>query len=357
VLCLDTDGNGDGTTTQYWRYTMPYQTMASATIDDGLVYIGDGAYTVTRPSYNVYAIDLDSNGELAPLSEEWHYTGSEVFISSAIPYNDKIFIGDLGGTVHCITPPAGFGKAATADWTYDTGNEIWGSTTIANDRLLIGNFDGDLYCIDTDSGDLVWTIDLSDSEIYTTATIVDDKIYISSNDGKLFCLGEKGLKPENTPAFLTDGKVEPESGDEDDIFTFSVLYTDLDDDPPEFVYVYIDGEINEMYRVSTGSWIEYDYDYTNGERYIYETELYVDSYIYYFETYDGVSYVTTNTLSLKVEKSDNNDNVNNNGDDTEPQDSNNDDGSSDSTPAFELILIIMSIVVCIFNFKKSNMSN
>jgi outer membrane protein assembly factor BamB len=355
VICLDTEGNGDGTTSQYWRFSMPYQTMASPTIHGNTVYIGDGAFTVDRPSFNVYAIDLDSSGDLPPLSEEWHYTGDAHFVSSAVPYNDNIYIGDLGGTIHCIDTNVGFSKTANADWTVETGYEIWATPTIVDDKLIIGNFNGDLYCLKTSDGSEVWTIHLSDAEIYTSVAIVDDNLYVSTNDGKLFCLGEKGSGPntDNSPPTLNNGAVTPLGGDDTELYTFSIEYVDIDDDDPDTIKIYINGVGFDMSVVSSGVSTEYDGIFTNGERYEYGTYLDPGTHSYNFEATDGQEYVYTDSLALTVTSSSDNDNDNGNGNDGDGDNTGSDSTNNEnSTPAFELLLIIFSILICCLYFRS-----
>ena len=347
VVCVDTDGNGDGTTTEYWTMSMPSQTQASPVIEGDLVYIGDGAFTsypsTERITYQIYAIDINSQGELNMYSEEWHYIGINVFESSAVPYNDKLFVGDLSGTVHCIDTDVGFSKTASADWTFETGNEIWGTPAIANGRLVIGNFNGDLFCLDTNDGSEVWNIHLSDTEIYTTAALVDDKIYIATHDNNLFCLGAEGSEKPNSPAELSEGVVTPAEGDEDDEFTFSVLYTDFDDDQPDYVNLYLDGDYFEMSRVTSGPASDYDYDFTNGERYIYETELSADSHRYNFEAFDGSNFINTDSLSITVATSGGSNGDGNDGTDTE--DSSDSSNNAGNDTIFMIIIVVISMVI------------
>jgi len=360
VICLDTEGNGDGTTNQYWKFSMPSQTMASPTIDGNTVYIGDGAFTVDRPTFNVYAIDLNSAGDLVPLSEEWHYTGQDHFVSSAVPYNSKIYVADLGGTVHCINTDVGIGKTASADWTFETNHEIWATPTIAKGRLIIGNFNGDLYCLDTQTSSStereIWKIHLSDAEIYTSATLVNDRIYISTNDGKLFCLGDKSTVI-NQPAKLTGIEVTPENANEDDMITFSVLYTDLENDQPLYVQVIIDDVTFSMAPVTSGFDFEYDQDYTNGERYEYQTQFYAGEHIYNFKTNDGTNVINSDIYILDVDEGTNgNDDGNSNGDGSDGGDNDGDgnSGSSDSsgtTPGFDINIFLTATLLCLIIYK------
>jgi outer membrane protein assembly factor BamB len=307
VICLDTDGNGDGTTNQYWYYQLPAPIMSSPSIDDNTVYIGDGIYTSNQPTFNTYAIDLDSQGELGPLSEDWHYTSTAQFQSTPTPYENFVYIGDLDGTVHCIDTNVGIGKTASSEWTYDTGSEIWGTPTIATDKLVVGNFNGDLYCLETEgSGGTtieVWSIHLSDAEIYASAALVDDRIYISSRDGRLFCLGESGGSSGNIEPTFSESRVSPSTGDNTDEFTFSIIYTDLDDEEPVYIQVNIDGDYFDMMNIIEGSQEYYDNDYTNGEKYFYKTKLPAGVIDYYFEAYDGYSMAKSETSTIMIEES------------------------------------------------------
>jgi proteasome lid subunit RPN8/RPN11 len=87
-------------------------------------------------------------------------------------------------------------------------------------------------------------------------------------------------KPPNNRPELNNGKMEPSSGDTDTEFTFSVVYTDEDNDPGE-VYVWVDGDRKTMQPDST------DNDFTDGVLYTFETKLVEGTHTYYFTATDG----------------------------------------------------------------------
>ena len=90
----------------------------------------------------------------------------------------------------------------------------------------------------------------------------------------------------NYAPVLNNGLVTPLNGTTDTVFTFSVNYTDMDNDAPEYINVKIDDTIHAMNKIA------YDANYQDGCLYIYETMLPIGLHNYSFRTSDGV-YIST----------------------------------------------------------------
>jgi C1A family cysteine protease len=88
----------------------------------------------------------------------------------------------------------------------------------------------------------------------------------------------------NTPPVLSDGAVSPASGYVTTDFTYSVTYTDADNDVPTFITVTIDGGASQdMTEVNPG-----DTDHTDGKDYEYTASgLAQGAHIYQFAASDG----------------------------------------------------------------------
>ena len=98
----------------------------------------------------------------------------------------------------------------------------------------------------------------------------------------------------NTPPVLSSGQVSPTTGDTTTTFTYSVTYTDADNDPPTSITVSIDGAAAQTMTKKTGE----DGDYTNGEVYEYTTSgLSTGSHTFQFAASDGVDAATGDTGS------------------------------------------------------------
>ena len=92
----------------------------------------------------------------------------------------------------------------------------------------------------------------------------------------------------NNAPILSSGAVNPATGNLSTTFTYSVNYTDADNDPPGFINVVIDGTPHAMNR-RAGQ----DGDYTNGEIYEYTITgaiLGIGSHTFQFNASDGIDY-------------------------------------------------------------------
>ena len=97
----------------------------------------------------------------------------------------------------------------------------------------------------------------------------------------------------NNPPVLSNGSVSPETGDSETVFTYTVIYSDQDNDFPISVSVRIDNNTYDM----DGSYEEPgtpDY-YKNGIQYSYSTTLPDGSHTYQFIASDNFSSSQTST--------------------------------------------------------------
>jgi hypothetical protein len=97
---------------------------------------------------------------------------------------------------------------------------------------------------------------------------------------------------------LTQGSVNPQSGNQASLFNFTVVYTDQDNNPPFDIDVFINGTSYSMVQQNP-----FDTNYTDGCIYEYSTYLNPDpfNYTYYFECNDGIfsnSTLTYNNLEV-----------------------------------------------------------
>ena len=151
----------------------------------------------------------------------------------------------------------------------------------------------------TNSANLIWSMDTNASwlkfnstskELSGTPKDADVGSYwvlITVFDGEggsaftnFTVLVKKSVTPENTKPELSDGKLTPDEGTTDTLFTFSVVYTDADNDSGE-VWVWINGDKHEMTKDQA------DNDFTDGVEYTYKTKLTEGDHTYYFTATDG----------------------------------------------------------------------
>lgn len=101
---------------------------------------------------------------------------------------------------------------------------------------------------------------------------------------------------DNSPPTLTGGTVTPRKSYPNIDYLYTVTYTDLDNDAPSSVKVYIDEEFYEMKEVDPA-----DQNYTDGKDYSFKKVMSEGSYAIYYGTDDGNgSTVNSDTFTLSA---------------------------------------------------------
>lgn len=160
------------------------------------------------------------------VSQLWEYEAEDAIESSAAIVGDKVYIGSLDGTLHCIDlktgkavwktkiKEAGFkaspgfknGKLYVGDdfgkfysfnaadgkklWDFETEGEIISSANFLGDAVLFGSYDAFLYSLNATDGTLKWKLE-SDGRVHGTPAIADGKTFIAGCDGMLRVIGVK----------------------------------------------------------------------------------------------------------------------------------------------------------------------
>jgi len=101
---------------------------------------------------------------------------------------------------------------------------------------------------------------------------------------------------ENSPPTLSKGTVTPRIGRPNIDYLFTLTYTDIDNDTPSSVKVFIDQLDYEMEELDPT-----DINYTDGKEYFFEKVLEEGTYTIYYSADDGNgNEVNTNSFSLSV---------------------------------------------------------
>ena len=145
---------------------------------DGSPIIHDGTVFVAEGRGVLYALDLNT-GE-----KQWQYPPPESsrellgFIASPAIANDRIYIGDLNGILHCLT------LAGKPDWEFETEVSLTSSVNFYKDAVIVGGEDARLYCIDAATGEQRWAFEAAD-QIRCMPTIADGQAFVTGCDGNL----------------------------------------------------------------------------------------------------------------------------------------------------------------------------
>ena len=150
--------------------------IASPVVADSRVFIamGQSPGHGNAPSF-IYAISPNGRGDVTKSELLW--TSREVgrVVGTPIVKDGLLYVGDLGGTVHCLDAATG-----THLWQHETNDAIWGSLLLAGDRLYVGNAEGLMTVLRVGRRkELLAQIEM-DAPLYSRPAVVGDALYLAT---------------------------------------------------------------------------------------------------------------------------------------------------------------------------------
>jgi outer membrane protein assembly factor BamB len=150
--------------------------IASPAFADGRVFIamGQSPGHGNAPSF-VHAISPDGQGDVTETRLLW--TSREVgrVVGTPIANDGLLYVGDLGGTLHCLDAATG-----AHVWKHETNEAIWGSLLLAGDRLYVGNVEGRMSVLRAGRRkELLAQIEM-DAPLYSRPAQVGDALYLAT---------------------------------------------------------------------------------------------------------------------------------------------------------------------------------
>jgi outer membrane protein assembly factor BamB len=160
--------------------------IASPVFADGRVFIamGQSPGHGNGPSF-VYAISPNGQGDVTGSRLLW--TSREVgrVVGTPIVKDGLLYIGDLGGTVHCLDVATG-----AQVWKYETNEAIWGCLLLAGDRLYVGTVEGNMTVLRAGRRkELLAQIEM-DAPLYSRPALIGDALYLATAN-RLYLIAAK----------------------------------------------------------------------------------------------------------------------------------------------------------------------
>jgi outer membrane protein assembly factor BamB len=96
-------------------------------------------------------------------------------VGTPIAKDGLLYVGDLGGTIHCLDAATG-----TRLWRHETNEPIWGSLLLAGDRLYVGNVLGSVTILRAGRRkELLGEIEMN-APLYSPPALVGDALYLAT---------------------------------------------------------------------------------------------------------------------------------------------------------------------------------
>jgi outer membrane protein assembly factor BamB len=161
--------------------------IASPVFADGRVFVamGQSPGHGNGPS-SIHAISPNGQGDVTRSRLLW--TSREIgrVVGTPIAKDGLLYVGDLGGTIHCLDAATG-----AHVWKHETYDAIWGSLLLAGDRLYVGNVEGTMTVLRAGrQKELLATIEM-DAPLYSRPAVVGDALYLTTANRLYFIAAKR----------------------------------------------------------------------------------------------------------------------------------------------------------------------
>jgi outer membrane protein assembly factor BamB len=140
---------GPNNLTVAWRFTTNGAVSSSASIANGVLYIGS-------QDKNIYALNA-YDGTLI-----WKFATDAPVESSVAVVNGRVYTGGDDGYVYCLNAASGVQLWKTfvnGNLPFTFGNLILKSSpAVTNGTVYVGSLDGNLYALNAETGSIKWTV-------------------------------------------------------------------------------------------------------------------------------------------------------------------------------------------------------
>jgi outer membrane protein assembly factor BamB len=160
--------------------------IAAPVFADGRVFVAMGLDPThgNGPSL-IHAISPNGQGDVTESRLLW--TSREVgrIVGTPIVKDGLLYVGDLGGTLHCLDAATG-----AEIWKHETHDAIWGCLLLAGDRVYVGNVEGSMTVLRAGRRKEVLAEIEMDAPLYSRPALIGDALYLATAN-RLYLIAAK----------------------------------------------------------------------------------------------------------------------------------------------------------------------
>ncbi len=168
--------NDAGEPIKYATFDGPSEVIATPVFHENRVYVAIGQDPEHGEGHgNLSCIDVTKTGDISASGRVWTYDQIDRTLSTASVADGLVFVGDYSGKVHCLDAGTG-----AVQWVHDTGSHIWGSTLVADGKIYVGDEDGTLTVLAAGREKKVAAKVEMGAPIYSTPIVANGVLYIGT---------------------------------------------------------------------------------------------------------------------------------------------------------------------------------
>jgi outer membrane protein assembly factor BamB len=152
------------------------QIIASPVYADGHVFVamGQDPSRGNGPSL-LHAVSPNGQGDVTDSRKIWTCRHIGRVVGTPIVKDGLLYIGDLGGMLHCVDTATG-----EVLWSFSTGAAIWGCLWLTGDKVYAGNVDGTVAVLRAGRQKELLTQFEMDAPLYSSPALAGDALYLAT---------------------------------------------------------------------------------------------------------------------------------------------------------------------------------
>jgi len=212
---------------QKWKAQTRGPIASSPAVADGLVFFlsFDGGFYCLDANTGArkwrYATTFERRFEAKRLhgstpSEQTVPDAHDVFLSSPLIFNGRIYFGSSDGNIYALEE-----KSGILQWKFETKGIVHASPAVAGNTIYVGSWDSYLYALDAESGAEKWRFKTGEDPVIanqvgfqSSPAVLDGVVYVGCRDAHLYAVdAQTGQKKWDYPTAKSWVNVTPAVSD------------------------------------------------------------------------------------------------------------------------------------------------
>ncbi len=137
----------------------------------------------------IHCIDATKTGDLTQTGKIWTYQGLDRTLCTASVAEGLVYIGDVAGRLHCLDADTG-----QCYWVHETSSQVWGSTLVADGKVYFPTTKSLVVLAVGKKKNVLGQVNLG-APIYASPVVANGTLYVASKTGWLWAVCQAPPKP------------------------------------------------------------------------------------------------------------------------------------------------------------------
>jgi outer membrane protein assembly factor BamB len=137
----------------------------------------------------MHCIDATKTGDITTTGKIWTYQGLDRTLCTASVADGLVYIGDVAGRLHCLDAETG-----QCYWVHETNSQVWGSTLVADGKVYYPTTKSLVVLAAGKKKNVLGQVNVG-APVYASPVVANGVLYVASKTGWLWAVCQGTPKP------------------------------------------------------------------------------------------------------------------------------------------------------------------